>query len=150
MQVGEIAQLCRYLPAQLVSTEVEVTDPASAVSADAVPLVDRLLTQPVGIVVPSLAAHGVVKGNQGGPFHGFAKRQTDIGNIKGLVPGYSQWHAPGKPVPVEDQRFQTVEVAELRRQTTFQVVPAEIQNPQSFDAAQLGRNLSTQPVVVEV
>ena len=64
MQVGEVAQLRRYLPAQLVLIEVQLYDATVVVSADVVPPIERLVAQPVLVSIPVRAVRGVVEGDK--------------------------------------------------------------------------------------
>ena len=49
-QVGEVAQLRRYRPAQLVIAQAQPSNTPVGVSANAVPLSQRPVTQPVSVV----------------------------------------------------------------------------------------------------
>ena len=63
-QVGETADLGRNLAAQLILGEVQVNH-ATVVGCHAVPLAEGFVAQPVLIVVPVVAARGVVEHDQG-------------------------------------------------------------------------------------
>ena len=66
-QVGEVAQFRRYRPAQLVVAEAQISNAPVGVSANALPLSQRLVTQPVSVVLPTASIGGVVQSRQSGP-----------------------------------------------------------------------------------
>ena len=66
-QTGQVAQLPRYLPAQLFLAEEHSGD-ATVVSGDTEPLADRRVSQPLIVANPIRAAGGVIEGDQRFPF----------------------------------------------------------------------------------
>ncbi len=82
-QTAQIAQLGRQRSPQVVAVERQMSDAAVGVSGNAVPIAQRVVALPAGIIVPGVAAGGVVQGDQRRPIRsdvlGLNRSDSDVG-----------------------------------------------------------------------
>ena len=149
-QTDQAAQLSRERSRQPVLPEIQAHDPVVVVREDAVPLSDRLLGQPVRVVVPVCSVGGFVEGDQRGPVRAGgehanrAERQPGLGHVYVGHAPQVRWDAPDQPGVIQVEGFQIREVRELVRDQPAQMGRGQIQDAKVRQATQLSRHWPVQ------
>ena len=138
-QVGEVAQLCRDRPSQLVKTEVQRFQVGEVANSPGIPVNSLLLRFRDSRLERLPNSPGIV------PVSRLSLRFRD--SRLGRLPNFPG--DPGQLVAAEVQGFQVGEVAQLCRDRPSQLVKTEVQRFQVGEAAQLPRDRPSQLVEAE-